>query len=238
MLGLALRDLPHAQEEEAIQTAAHYARPRQRWLAGSAAVVLLAGACAGVAAERCHFVACQPLTWPELRALARQQAASAGAGYEVEAIMASPIFPTAMTESGPYDIEFTVFVGNSRESTIAPGSYGTKTFEVLDRSRSIRWRDGEGGSSESVPADAADRLQRVQIGPRDAYRITWPEAQREMQVSQILSAHMRFSVNDWEKGLHGADLTWQVSYVDDAIEMTYWVDAETGKIVDSKRATY
>ncbi|KAB8143129.1 MFS transporter [Chloroflexia bacterium SDU3-3] len=238
VLGLAMRDLPQQQEAEAAQTAERYARPRQGWLAASAAVALLAGACAGVAAERCHFVACQPLTWPELRALAQQQAASAGAGYQVESISASPSAPTAMTEDGPYDLEFTISAQDPQESKVAPGMYGNKIFEIQDRSRSIRWWGDEGGSSDALPADAAARLQRVQFGPREVIAITWPEAQREIQASQITNIQTLLYINSWTKQMTGVDTTWSVSYIGRGVSISYRVDAETGKIVETRRTAY
>ncbi|MBV9789470.1 MAG: hypothetical protein JOZ51_14895, partial [Chloroflexi bacterium] len=125
--------------------------------------------------QRCTLLACAPLTWPELQALARTYAEQAGPGYRFERMYVEPAYRTTMSAGEPDTLRVRMkFVAPERsESRPDESLYSVSTVEFEDPHQMVQWRGrGEWTSNRPAP-EWQQRFDRVRIGPRDVYRLTW-----------------------------------------------------------------
>ncbi len=209
-------------------------RPRsvgEVWGRRIGVVTLVAGISGTLYAERCQLLPCPAATWQDLVVLADGEATHAGAGYAVGRLQAEPTFRTSYTADGPVEITMWVDIVATTPTAADPGMYDWHRIELTDRDLRRR-RISSGTTSESPTPAAVQRLQRVRIGPRDVYRITWAAAQRTLApATPVSAAPMSLYTDTLPTERFGIESAWVISYAAARRVLTYWVDAQTGAIV-------
>lgn len=169
-------------------------------------------------------------------ALAQTEAAKAGANYRIGRILAAPTYQTTLLTDGPETLTLRVKLVSSQRDMLQDGLYREQTVAFADRDQWVAWEHQRAWTSELPPVEAQQRLSRVRIAPRDVYRMTWQAVQRELSASiRLSSASMTLYTNALPQARFGIESAWVVSYDDDTGSLTYWIDAQTGTIVQQIR---
>lgn len=183
---------------------------------------------------RCVVFTCEPLTWPEMQALARTYAAKAGSGYRLEAVFVDPAYREISTTAVPETLEVRMKFVSPKASTIMPDQsmYPVRTIAFETQEQVIRWQ-GEGEETSEQPSpESLQRLDRVRIGPSDVYRLTWERAQQDLSGSANLRSTMLLSFRDKQPTPSEPESSWFIIYFGDSNTVFYRVDAQTGVIFD------
>jgi hypothetical protein len=230
-----LQTLPPAKEEEIQQHLARANNKRHRWTTRGVTIIIGIATAVSVYHGRCQLMLCQPATWTEVLQLVQTHAAQAGPNYQVGMIRANPAFRSDLTADGPSHITIRIDLISSQPELPERWMYTQQTIEFEDRQQWVR-RTGRYGTSEQPSLESQQRLNRIRISPRDVYRITWQAAQRELSTSISLTYS---SMNLYTDGLpqerFGVESAWVISYHDDKEHLTYWIDAQTGEIVEQTK---
>lgn len=181
---------------------------------------------------RCNVLACPPAAWSTIYEIVQTQAAKAGPTYRTGSIIAEPSFKTDFTTDGPSTIALRVTYISTEADIQEGGLYPEQMIEFSDRDPSIRWQNGKQWSGQLPSLQDQQRIARIRVSPREVYRATWGPAQRELSHSVRLdAASMLLLTDDSVQERFGVESAWAVSYYNDLKYITYWIDAQTGRIV-------
>lgn len=186
--------------------------------------------------QRCDLLTCTPLTWPELQAMARTYAEKAGPGYRFERMYVEPAHGTAGSVGEPDTLRVRMKFVAPEPSENGPdeGMHSVSTVEFEDPYQTVQWKGrGEWTSNRPSP-EWQQRFDRVRIGPRDVYRLTWERAQQDLSSTIWPYADMKLYLDDWLQAQGGPESQWVIDYYDDDGSITYNIDAQTGAIVGQR----
>lgn len=241
LLAPLLHTLPPAMEEKIQQRLTRPMTARRRWIERSLiAIGVVVGVMAGYRG-RCELITCQPATWAEIFDLAQTQAAKAGPTYYIGRIRAEPTFRSKFATDGPYDLTIRIEFTSTQSNMAYDGMrvrpvYSEQTIEFADRDQWVTWQRRSGWTSEEPSVEEQQRLRRVRIGPRDVYRLTWQAAQHELSPSiDLSSASMSLYTDELPQERFGVESAWVISYFDSTDFLIYWIDAQTGKVLNQTK---
>jgi hypothetical protein len=185
---------------------------------------------------RCKVLTCQPATWSAIYEIAQTQAAKAGPSYRVGLVQAEPSFHTNLTAEGPYDITIRIKLISAQPDAQEDGLYPEQTIEFTDRDQWISWWNNRQWTGELPLLESQQRLTRVRIDPREVYRRTWALAQRELSSAiQLGAASMDLYTDESMQVRFGVESAWAISYYDDVDYLIYWIDAQTGTLIQQTK---
>jgi hypothetical protein len=188
--------------------------------------------------NRCYVLKCSPVSWKEILDTTFAQA---GNNFRIDGIYASPQW-SSDTEAEPEFVSIHVMYVSLESDPSRAGeetNHPVKYFEFDDRNlKTIIQTEGGGGWAGNVPTeDSQDKLRKVTVPPRDAFRVTWILAKNESSMSlessyvvaQLVFDETLLLFDDIKK--NGGDPTWIVSYDNDEIGLTYHVNAQTSQVI-------
>jgi hypothetical protein len=192
---------------------------------------------------RCYFTDCPPTSWKEIRDVAFTQA---GNDFRIASISAFP--PQGLihkiTETEPAFINISISYISIKESASNGIGYSEKRLWFDDRSLFLT-DDHYSSDYRSEPPPSTlvtERIKRVTVSPREAYRVTWKLAERllshPVNASNEISARLLF--DDATKRKFGRESVWAVEYHNESSNgVVYtggivYVDAQTGKVILSE----
>jgi hypothetical protein len=189
--------------------------------------------------NRCKLFTCQPATWANIHTIAQTQAAKAGPSYRIGIVRAKPAFRTTLLADGPDDITLSLELISAQPDMAHDGLYPVQMVEFADRDQWITWQNQGEWTSELPSTQAQQHLSRVRVSPRDVYHSTWNAAQRELSSSIRLSgAWMTLYINELPQERFGIESAWAISYSDGIDYLTYWIDAQSGKVVEQTKERF
>jgi hypothetical protein len=188
--------------------------------------------------NRCHFINCAPASWNEIRDIALAQA---GDNFRIQYISAHPAAWNNFTETGPGFLDLTVTYVSLKpdDSNTNSGKYSQKYVEFDDRSLLVKIRTGNSWSNgypSNISKESQERLSKVTIHPRDAFRTTWKLAETALSHppnNELTSALLVF--DDKIKERFGCESIWVVNYIYNDASMTFRVDAQTGQVISTEK---
>jgi hypothetical protein len=166
-----------------------------------------------------------------------REASRNGTAYRIATVSAEPAYRSTYTEEGPTEIKMTVAyvvrVEERRNYWVNQWYWLTSTDRGQDV-RATRMGEIEG----AFPADDQERWAQVRLMPRDIYRIVWPLLQADGLVPARIPPTMHLDVSAETAARFGGAYVWVVSTIDDQTRYTYWVDAQTGSVLETDKQDF
>lgn len=189
--------------------------------------------------NRCHIIGCSPASWEKILDLAF---AHSGSDFRIEYISAQPPhFGNSYSEVGPAFIDIDVsYISLKTDDSIADKkiNHPVKHLEFDDQTLMSSSRTGGQWANYVPPEDSQEKLKRVTIHPRDAFRITWTLAEKDSSLP-AKNAHVSALLGFYNLAdKFGCESMWAVSYLYDHVALTYYINAQTGQIISSEKTSY
>mgnify|MGYP003455236901 CR=1 FL=1 len=188
--------------------------------------------------NKCYVIECSPASWKEILDTAFAQA---GNNFRINSIYASPQWSSDPEAEPEFVSIHVMYISIASDPSIVgeETNHPVKSFEFDDRNlKTIIQKEG-GGWANFVPSkDSQDKLKKVTVHPRDAFRVTWTLAKNESSISlenaniiaQLVIDETSLLFYDIKK--NGGEPIWIVSYNNDKIDLTYHVNAQTSQVID------
>jgi hypothetical protein len=190
--------------------------------------------------NRCYVVSCSPASWKKIVEIAF---AHSGTDFRIDYISARPShFWNSYTEAGPAFIDIDVkYISLQIDGSIINENninHPVKHLEFNDFNLITMTRTGSSWANYVPPEDGQEKLKRVTVHPRDAFRMTWSLAEKDSALP-AKSAHVSalLSFNRVAKKFR-CESIWAIFYYYDHIALTYYIDAQTGEIISSEKNLY
>jgi hypothetical protein len=188
--------------------------------------------------NRCHFINCVPASWNEIRNMAFVQADE---NFRIEYISARPAAWNNFTETGPAFLDLTITYVSLKPDDSKTNSelYPLKYVEFDDRSLLLKTKTGfswSNGYPSDISKESQERLSKVTIHPRDAFRMTWGLAKTALRHSpdpNLTSAMLIF--DDKIRTVHGCESVWAIFYIYNKTSVTFYIDAQTGQVISTEK---
>lgn len=182
------------------------------------------------AEDRCSIFNCKPASWNKLQEIVIDNSTRWGKIYELDGMLVYALEKTGLTkDNAQTEFEFNVYY----ISTNSTNKYGGTVLEFDDRNLWLNRRPS-GTIYSSLPEDSIEQIRLVTLGPREIYELTWDQADAILS-RPIISVSMLWSVDSKAIDRFGIESYWFVIYYSDEDSISYWVDAQNGKIVKTKR---
>ena len=189
--------------------------------------------------NRCHIISCSPASWERILNLTF---AHSGSDFRVDYISAQPSrFGNSYSEAGPAFIDIDVSyisLKTDNSATDKKINHPVKHLEFDDQTLISSSRTGGQWANYVPPEDGREKLKRVTVHPRDAFRMTWMLAEKDSSLPAT-NAHVLalLGFNNLADKF-GCESIWAVSYLYDHVALTYYINAQTGQIISSEKTSY
>jgi hypothetical protein len=180
--------------------------------------------------HRCAWVTCAPLTWADMQALGRAAANQRNPDYRIEAVFVDLPTGTPSPALGPVPLAVRMHYGDPDGDPVQ-GAYPTHEFTIDTQGQVWSW--DVWAYSELPAPDAQQRFARARIGPQEVYALTWEHAQQALPAPGSAAAKMLLVVT--EGRFWRSEPTWSITYYRGRDLVTYYVDAETGALIERDR---
>jgi hypothetical protein len=181
--------------------------------------------------NRCHFINCSPASWDQILKMAFAQAET---DFRIQSIWARPSRWNRYTENGPAFIDITIsYISPNIDSSRADEetNHPTKNIEFDDQNLITDIRTGNSWANFVPPEDRQEKLRRVSVHPRDAFRTTWTLAKKESGLSPDNASVLAILSFD-ERGYESI---WSVYYHYDTLTITFYINAQTAQIISVEK---
>jgi hypothetical protein len=179
----------------------------------------------------CQFFYCAPASWETTQDIIFAQV---DPGFQIASVEATPSGGETLTGTEPNLVNLHITYTSLMADPIDTTKYTVKYLTFDDRSLKTNLSSPEisqGWSWVKPPSSlVVERVRRVKISPREAYRVTWELAKAQL-LKEARLAELLFD-DVIPKSLN-CESVWAVHYVDAAYqkERIFYVDAQTGKFL-------
>ncbi len=190
--------------------------------------------------NRCHILDCPPASWETIQEMAFGQT---GNDFRIKYISARPSRWNSYAEMGPDFIEIDVTyisLNTDKSSHQEEINHPIKYLTFDDQNLIAKTRTGSSWYNRIPSSDSQEKLKRVTVSPRDAFRITWTLAYKETSFSANKANVSALLLFDNINEKYGCESIWKVSYYYDDLRYTldYYINAQTGQIITFEKNLY
>ncbi|MBK9923772.1 MAG: PepSY domain-containing protein [Anaerolineales bacterium] len=179
--------------------------------------------------DRCSILDCEPADWKTIQEFVVKNSGSWMTEYRLDYLMASPkVNNGEIIGKTNYAV---YYVSTKTETTANKTNYPTKSMFFDDMNLWGYKSALDIPNGNLPPSENLEKLNHVLVDPEAAIKLTWNLAKTAFgQLEETPLLQLTF---DNEK--YRIESVWEVTYFkDDNNQIHYWVDAQSGKILESK----